>query len=96
MAEGPLGISCGDCHLYPGNHQNVLVLEQRAKDACCWRKGGEKMARSVRIETNKNTVKIVVDGNEIHDVLEYQLEESAQGAFLTLHVAITESVEVQM
>ncbi|MCI5499223.1 MAG: hypothetical protein MR419_06840 [Clostridiales bacterium] len=54
------------------------------------------MARSVRIETNKNTVKIVVDGNEIHDVLEYQLEESAQGTFLTLHVAITESVEVQM
>ena len=54
------------------------------------------MARSVRIETNKNTVKLIVDDNEIHDVLECPLKESAQGTFLTLHVAITESVEVQM
>lgn len=37
------------------------------------------MVRSVRIETNKNTVKIIVDDNEIHDVLEYQQSKGRGG-----------------
>ena len=52
------------------------------------------MAESVTIQTSNNTVKIAIDGNEIHGVMGYQLEEDERGAFLTVRVAITDSVEV--
>ena len=52
------------------------------------------MAESLRIETKQNAAKLIVDGNEIRDVLEYRLEESAQKRVLTVSVAIKDSVEV--
>ena len=52
------------------------------------------MAESVVINVNDNTANIVIDGNEIHGVTGYQLEEDERGAFLTLRIAITDSVEV--
>lgn len=51
------------------------------------------MAESLKIETKQNTVKIIVDGNEIHDVLSYFLEESNEERTLVLRVAIRGSVE---
>lgn len=51
------------------------------------------MAKSVKIYTKENTAKIIVDGNEIHDVVSYELSENRDGAFLTLKVAITDTVE---
>ena len=52
------------------------------------------MAENVTIQTSNNTANIVIDGNEIHGVTGYQLEEDERGAFLTLRIAITDSVEV--
>lgn len=52
------------------------------------------MARSIEISTKENIVKIIIDGNEIHDVVSYKLSEDKDGAFLTLTVALTNAVEV--
>ena len=52
------------------------------------------MAESVTIQTSNNTTNIVIDGNEIRGVTWYRLEEDEHGAFLTIRVAITDSVEV--
>lgn len=34
------------------------------------------MAQTLEIRTKKDTVQLVLDGHEIHDVVSYQLEES--------------------
>jgi len=47
-----------------------------------------EMAKTVSICTEKNAAKIVVDGNEIHDVISYVLEETTEGATLKLTIAI--------
>ena len=53
-------------------------------------RGGEKVAQTLEIRTKKDTVQLVLDGCEIHDVLSYQLEESPdQLPALTVRVAIT-------
>lgn len=54
------------------------------------------MAKAVHIRTKENAAKIVVDGNEISDVLSYELFEDSRGARLKLEVAITDSVEAQI
>lgn len=46
------------------------------------------MAESVHITTRENAAKVVVDGNEISDVLEYELKENGQGAVLTLRILV--------
>lgn len=46
------------------------------------------MAKIVRILAKENIVKIIIDGNEIHDVVAYKLEEDKNGAFLTLTVPV--------
>ena len=48
------------------------------------------MAKSVKIYTKQNIAKIIVDGNEIHDVVSYELSENRDGAFLTLKIAVGE------
>ena len=51
------------------------------------------MAQTLEIRTKKDTVQLVLDGHEIHDVLSYQLEESPnQLPVLTVRVAITGGV----
>ena len=51
------------------------------------------MAQALEIRTKKDTVQLVLDGCEIHDVLSYQLEESPdQLPVLTVRVAITGGV----
>ena len=56
-------------------------------------RGGEKVAQTLEIRTKKDTVHLVLDGCEIHDVLSYQLEESPdQLPVLTVRVAITGGV----
>lgn len=51
------------------------------------------MAQTLEIRTKKDTVQLVLDGHEIHDVLSYQLEESPdQLPVLTVRVAITGDV----
>ena len=58
-------------------------------------RGGEKVAQTLEIRTKKDTVQLVLDGHEIHDVLSYQLEESPdQLPVLTVRVAITGGVAV--
>ncbi len=52
--------------------------------------------KDLKILTKENTAQIIVDGNEINDVLEYTLSENAEGAFLTLKIFISGSIEVQM
>lgn len=56
-------------------------------------RGGEEVAQTLEIRTKKDTVQLVLDGNEIHDVLSYQLEERPdQLPVLTVRVAITGGV----
>lgn len=54
------------------------------------------MAQTVLISTQQNAAKIIVDGNEINDVLEYHLEEGSGIASLTLKIAITGKIEAQI
>ena len=54
------------------------------------------MSKSVLISTKENAAKIVVDGNEIHDVLSYTLlERSGECAKLILEIALIDEIEVQ-
>mgnify|MGYP005798201621 FL=1 len=54
------------------------------------------MAESVQITTRENAAKIVVDGNEISDVLEYELKENCQGAVLTLRVLVKGDINANL
>jgi len=54
------------------------------------------LAQTLSILCKKNTVQIIVDGNEMHDVLYYNLEEGSSIAVLTLKVAVTGEIEVQL
>ena len=54
------------------------------------------MAESVHITTRENAAKVVVDGNEISDVLEYELKEDQECTILTLKILITGSSEAQI
>lgn len=54
------------------------------------------MAKSVEILTKENTAKVVVDNNEIHDVLSYTLFEDAKSRTLTLSIAVTDEIAVQL
>lgn len=54
------------------------------------------MAESVQITTSENAAKIVVDGNEISDVLEYELKEDQEGTILTLKILITGLIEARI
>lgn len=54
------------------------------------------MAKTLEIQTEKDTAKLILDGNEIHDVLSYRLEEGTeQLPTLTVQVAITGGVAVR-
>lgn len=54
------------------------------------------MAKSVKISTKENTAKIVVDGNEVSDVISYELTENQEGARIKLEILIMDSVEAQI
>ena len=54
------------------------------------------MAESVQITTSENAAKIVVDGNEISDVLEYELKENSQGAVLTLRILVKGDINANL
>ena len=54
------------------------------------------MAENIKITGSENAVNIVVDGNEIHGVQAYRLEETDAGAVLTLVISISGSIEVQL
>ena len=57
------------------------------------RKEGCEMAKSVSIKTEENATRIIIDGNEINDVVSYQLSESADSAFLEIKIAILGVIE---
>lgn len=50
----------------------------------------------VQITTRENAAKVVVDGNEISDVLEYELKEDSQGAVLTLRICVRGTIEARI
>lgn len=52
------------------------------------------MAKELKILAKDNAAKIIIDGNEIHDVISYKLTEDEKGAQLELVIAINE-VEVE-
>ena len=59
------------------------------------------MAKSLVLVEKEDTVNIVVDGNEIHGVLGYELRSNFDGsvlesAELTLRIAIDETVDVRL
>ncbi len=54
------------------------------------------MAESVQITTRENAAKVVVDGNEISDVLEYELKENGQGAVLTLRILVKGDINANL
>lgn len=59
------------------------------------------MAKSLVLVEQEDTVNIVVDGNEIHGVLGYELRNNFDGsvlesAELTLRIAIEETVDVRL
>ena len=54
------------------------------------------MAQSINISrTKENTVKIVIDGNEIHDVISCELQENADLPILTIKLSVVKNVQVQ-
>lgn len=53
------------------------------------------MAKTIQIITKENVAKIVVDGNEIHDVISYTLQENSKCASLILEIAIIGEIEAQ-
>lgn len=55
-----------------------------------------KIAKAVQISTKEGTTKIVVDGNELSDVISYELTEDCEGARLKLEILIMDSVEAQI
>lgn len=54
------------------------------------------MAKTLSITTEENAAKIIVDGNEISDVVSYELSENYGGAFLTVKIVVTGAIEVQI
>ena len=54
------------------------------------------MAQSLKIVAKGNATHLIIDGNEIDDVVEYQLTEDHQAAYLTLKVFISRPIEVQL
>ena len=54
------------------------------------------MAESVQITTSENAAKLVVDGNEISDVLEYELKEDCKGTVLALRVLVKSNINVNL
>ena len=61
--------------------------------------GGEgvnDIARTVQISTKEGAARIVVDGNELSDVISYELMENCEGARLKLEILIMDSVEAQI
>ena len=54
------------------------------------------MAKSLQIIAEENAPHVIVDGNEISDVVEYQLTEDHKAAYLTLKIFISRPIEVQM
>ena len=54
------------------------------------------MAKTIFICTKENTAQIIVDGNEISDVLSYELSENTQGARLKLELAVIGAIEAQI
>ena len=54
------------------------------------------MAEWVQITTRENAAKVVVDGNEISDILEYELKENGQGAVLTLRIYVKGTIEARI
>ena len=54
------------------------------------------MAESIQITTRENAAKVVVDGNEISDVLEYKLKEDCKGAVLTLRIYVKGTIEARI
>ena len=47
------------------------------------------MAKSLQIIAEENATHVIVDGNEISDVVEYQLTEDHEAAYLTLKIFIS-------
>ena len=55
------------------------------------------LAKNVLIQKKDNITKIFLDGNEIRNVISYELSESAdQMPSIKLEVCITDEIEVQM
>lgn len=55
------------------------------------------MAMSARIHKKSNTLKIVVDGHEIHDVASYAISETVDAPTrLTLEIILLNDLEVQI
>lgn len=53
------------------------------------------MAQSLKIIAKENATHIIVDGNEISDVVEYQLMEDHKAVYLTLKIFISRPMEVR-
>jgi len=53
------------------------------------------MAETLTITSEKNGTQIIIDGNQINDVVSYTLQESTEGAKLTLEIFVTGKIEVQ-
>lgn len=54
------------------------------------------MAQTASIKSKENAVEIIVDGNEIHDVIGYQLEEGPDIATLTLKIVVIGKIEARI
>lgn len=54
------------------------------------------MAKAISISTQENAVKIVIDGNEINDVISYQLSDDGSCPRLTIEIAVMGEVEAHL
>ena len=54
------------------------------------------MAKTLEIVGMKSRVCLVVDGHELDDVLQYNLEEDAKGVTLTVKISIIDELVVHL
>lgn len=54
------------------------------------------VAKSVKITSSDNKLQLLIDDQSIKDVISYNLEESVDGTELTIKIAVTKEVEIQV
>lgn len=54
------------------------------------------MAKTLAITAKENAVEIIVDGNKVNGVIQYELKEDEKGSRLKLEIDIDGTIEVRL
>ena len=78
------------------NLMNTRERKLRTRKGAERERGEQAMAKTLEIVGMKSRVCLVVDGYELDDVLQYNLEEDAQGVILTVKISIIDELVVHL